>query len=153
MSPNALSGEACMVVVGVPVYPVIPPLPAGCLCLSSSFSLFPYKAASGCSQSEHLSPEHLLSVGVGKCRRTGSGSSNTRTRPRTWLAATWSHQGSHASLPASTPLDFLLLPEDSLEFPEFVLVFKGSTWLLAQKTHFLQEIPILCFHSLRPWLF
>lgn len=55
-SKCTLSGEACMVVVVVSVYPVIPPLPAGCLCLFSLFSLFPYKAASGCSQLEHLSP-------------------------------------------------------------------------------------------------
>lgn len=77
-----------MVVVGVSVYPVIPPLHAGCHCLFSLFSLFPYKAASGCSQLEHLSPEHLLSAGVGKRGRTGSGASDTPTRPRTWLAAT-----------------------------------------------------------------
>lgn len=48
-------------------------------------------------------------------------------------------------LPASTPLDFLSLPEDSLEFPECVLVFKGSTWLLAHKTHFFARDSYIVF--------
>lgn len=81
--------------------------------------------------------EHLLEAPVLKCRRTGSGSSNTPTRQRTWQAAMRSYQGSHASLLTSTSLGSVSLPEDSLEFPEFVLVSKGRAWVLAGKTHSL----------------